>query len=104
MNRMFNNARLRLENLAFAGTGGVSANNRQADFIPAFRDPATGRVEIARFEDGKPAPMHLLCGLPAEWVVQRNERGEVIAICEHIISGFVRNATFYTREEAATIV
>ncbi len=104
MNRMFNNARLRHENLVFAGTGGISANNHQADFIPAFRDPATGRVEIARFEDGKPAPMHLLCGLPAEWVVERNKNGEVIAICVHIISGFVRNATFYTREEAATIV
>ena len=74
MSRMFTTARLCQENQAFAGTGGVSANNHQAGFIPAFRDPASGRVEIARFANGNPAPMHLLCGLPQEWVVARHWR------------------------------
>lgn len=104
MNRMFTNARLRLENAVFAGTGGVSANNRHAGFIPAFREPASGRIEIARYGNGQPAPMHLLCGLPEEWVVERNSAGEVVAILDSIVAGFLHDATFYTREEAATII
>ena len=63
---------LRQENLAFAGTNAVSGNNRTQRFLPAFRDDATGRVELARFANGKPAPAHLIVGLPSEWAIPRS--------------------------------
>ena len=45
--------------------------------------------------------MHLLDGLPEEWVAQRNAAGRVTAIKQTVIAGFVRGDFFYTREQAA---
>ena len=72
MNQLTTNETLRKENLAFVGTGGVSAENRSSGFLPAFYDLETGRAELSRFADGRPAPMHLLEGMPAEWVARRD--------------------------------
>lgn len=96
--------RLRQENRAFAGTSGVSANAAGQRFRPAFRDCETGRVENSRFEDGRPAPVHMICGLPEEWVIERDSDGHAVAIKEQIESGFVRGGEFYTREEAAGLL
>ena len=101
MNRSLTSKCLRKENLAYGGTGGVSAGNRTSGFIPAFRDTATGRVEPSRLADGRLAPMHLLVGLPAEWVVVRGEDNTVLAIKATVIAGFVRAGVFYTRAQAA---
>jgi hypothetical protein len=102
MVRSMNNERLRRENLAFAGTRGVSEHARQARFVPAFKDLETGRVELACFAPGTPAPMHVLCCLPDEWAAERNASGEIVALKPSIIAGFVRDDRFYTREEAAS--
>jgi hypothetical protein len=96
-------SRIRRENLAFAGTGGVSAENRCERFEPAFRDEATGRVEVSRFSDGNPAPMHLMDGLPEDWVDTRDENGRACSLKHTIVAGFVRDGAFYTREEAADL-
>jgi len=101
MNPLTTNETLRKENLAFIGTGGVSAENRSSGFLPAFYDRETGRAELSRFADGRPAPMHLLEGMPAEWVARRDAAGGIIALKVSVIAGFVRNACFYTREQAA---
>lgn len=100
---MYTYQQLRAENAAYAGTGGISRNNRAARFAPAFRDCLTGRVELARLENGCPAPMHLLSGLPEEWVSGRDDSGRVVGLKASIIAGFVRDGTFYTREEAARL-
>ena len=92
---------LRKQNLAFIGSGGVSEENRQSGFRPAFYDLATGRGELARFANGHPAPMHLLEGLPEEWVTQRDAAGRITAVKDTVIAGFVRHGIFYTREQAA---
>ncbi len=92
---------LRQQNRCFANTGGVSANNRQHGFVPAFKDTHTGRVELSRFRDGAPAPIHLLDGLPEDWVIDRGDDGEVLAISDSVVSGFVRDGVFFTREQAA---
>jgi len=89
------------ENRAFAGTGGISENNAQACFAPAFLDAGSGQVEISRFKNGKPAPFHLLDGLPEEWIEERDVKGRVISVKASIVSGFVRLGTFFTRQEAA---
>ncbi len=104
MNNALTTDTLRRQNLAFAGTGGVSATNRGSGFRPAFCDRVSGRTVLARFEDGRPAPMHLLDGLPEEWIVAREASGRVRAIKESVIAGFVRNDVFYTREQAAAAV
>lgn len=95
---------LRRENLAFAGTNGVSANNRKRRFVPAFRDSETGRVELARFTNGKLAPAHLIVGLPAEWATAYAQDGSIMAVKDSIVAGFVRDDEFYTREEAAAAI
>jgi hypothetical protein len=92
---------LKQENRIFAGTGGVSHGNHHCRFQPAFRDMATGRTELARFANGRPAPIHLLDGLPDEWVVEHDQAGRVRAVIHSVVSGFVRDGTFYTREQAA---
>jgi hypothetical protein len=97
---MYTYEELRLENEAFAGTAGVSENNC---FLPAFREARTGRVELARFEDGVVAPVHVLCGVPEEWVVERDHLGQVVAVVETVVAGFLRRGVFYTREEAAAL-
>lgn len=93
--------RLREENVAFAGTGGVSRENRSGGFSPAFYDTESGFVQVARFGDGAPTPMHLLDGLPDEWVKRRRPSGSVVAVKDSVIAGFVRQGRFYTRQQAA---
>ena len=92
--------RLYRENLAFRNTGGVSGENRSRGFLPAFYDTESGTVQLARFKDGSPAPMHLLDGLPSEWVSAR-QAGRVAAIKASVIAGFLHQGHFYTREQAA---
>lgn len=87
------------ENVQFAATGGVSENNRGSGFIPAFKDMATGRTYRSRFANGAPAPIHVLDGLPAELVIGRD--GDTVALRSALISGFLRDGRFLTREEAA---
>lgn len=96
-------SRLRRENLAFTGTGGVSRENRNRRFEPAFRETSTGRVERSRYADGRPAPMHLLDGLPDEWIETRDDQGAPRAVKADVIAGFVRDGNFYTREQAAAL-
>jgi hypothetical protein len=96
--------RLRHENLAFTGTAGVSSGNGRARFVPAFRDDATGQVERARFADGSPAPLHVMDGLPASWVSGRDADGCPCALKPGIVSGFLRDGRFYTRDEVASML
>jgi hypothetical protein len=104
MHRLMTGDSLRKENLAYDGTGGVSGGNRTAGFIPAFRDTATGRVEPSRLADGTLAPMHLLAGLPREWVVAQGEGNEVLAVKATVVAGFLHAGAFYTRDQAARAV
>ena len=68
MKATFSKETLAQENRQYANTGGVSAINRSQRFIPAFYDTATGRAYRSRFADGRPAPIHLLDGLPESLV------------------------------------
>ncbi len=91
---------LRDENVRYAGTQGVSQNNRPARFQPGYLDSRSGEWVLSRFRDGTPAPVHLLDGLPPTWVAQRDTDGHVTCTRPGIVSGFIRNGLFYTREEA----
>jgi hypothetical protein len=95
--------RLQKENRRYVGTGGVSQENRQCGFMPAFHDRMSGRTELSRFTDGSPAPIHMLVALPDDWVTKRDASGQVIAVKGSVIAGFVMNDRFYTRAEAARL-
>ena len=92
---------LRSENHQFANTCGLSKNNACHNFVPAFRNEETGEVALAKFADGRLAPMHIILGLPDSWATAHNARGQISAIASCVIAGFVRAGQFYTRAEAA---
>lgn len=104
MEQVMSERTLRQENVAFHGTGGRSQENRSAGFLPAFFDVQTETVYPSCFADGRPAPVHLLDGLPDEVVVSRHATGRVLAVKASVISGFVRAGQFYTRAAAAQAV
>jgi len=101
MERTLTEQRLEHENLRHLGTAGVSAENRSLGFQPAFVDRETRAIYLSRFADGRPAPCHVLDGLPRELVLSRRACGRVAAVKRSLVSGFVRDGRFYTREEAA---
>lgn len=92
---------LKTENQVFRGTGGRSEENRSLGFRPAFKDMHSSRIYPSRFADGRPAPFHLLDGLPDEVVVARDVSGRVASIKSSVVSGFLRMGRFLTRDEAA---
>jgi hypothetical protein len=92
---------LRNENRIYARTAGVSQRNRAADWHPGYLNRRTGETARSRYADGRPAPVHVLDGLPEAWVRERDAMGRVIAAHAEIVSGFIRNGQFYTREQAA---
>lgn len=95
---------LRVQNIAYAGTGGVSCNNASAGFVPGYLDTESGVAVVSRFADGRPAPIHLLDGLPEGWVRCRSAGGQVSMARAGVIAGFIRGGCFYTREEAARML
>jgi hypothetical protein len=95
---------LALENAKYRGTGGVSENNRRLSFQPAFVDRETRRIYLSRYPDGRPAPCHLLDGLPSDVVLARGEHGQVRCVKASVVSGFVHDGVFYTRDEAAALL
>ncbi len=96
--------RLQQENALHAGSGGCSAGNAGCGFRPAFYDAATRRTYLSCFADGRPAPFHLLDGLPDEVVLSRRPDGRPLCARASLISGFERAGRFYSREEAARAV
>jgi hypothetical protein len=96
----FTPSTLAAENDQYFGTAGCSAGNRGLGFRPAFLDSATGAVYPSRFADGRPAPVHVLDGLPQHLVTQRAPDRRVRAVRDGVVAGFVRDWRFYTREEA----
>jgi hypothetical protein len=101
MKHVMTEKQLQHENAAFMGSGGRSQENRHLGFKPAFFDFATQTLYPSRFADGRPAPFHLLDGLPEEVIVDRAASGRAIAAKATVISGFERNGYFYTRDAAA---
>lgn len=90
---------LRAENRLFEQTRGVSQHNNGLGFKPGYRNGATGEHALSCFADGSPAPVHLLDGLPEAWIAERDSDGHVTRTCPDLVSGFIRDGHFYTRDE-----
>ncbi len=92
---------LNAENQVFQGSGGCSEENRSRGFRPAFMDTQTRQIYVSRFADGRLAPCHLLDGLPDELVTARDPCGKIASVKSSVVSGFVCDGQFFTRDEAA---
>lgn len=92
------------QNLAFAGTAGISRFGRRRGFTPGFLDRETGRTYVSRHANGSPAAVHVLDGLPDELVLARTGSGQVAAIKGTVIAGFILDDQFYTRDQAALML
>lgn len=92
------------ENKIFCHTTGASSGNQSYGFTPAFLDFETGVVHLSRFKSGQPAPIHLYDGLPDSVVTQRDPSNKPTAVKSSVISGFVLNAQFYTREQTIEVI
>ena len=92
---------LAMQNAQFRGTAGVSGNNRGAGFVPAYMNTVTGETVPSRFADGRPAVVHVLEGLPDNWIGARDPHGCVTRAVDGVIAGFLRDGRFFSREAAA---
>lgn len=100
-NIYFDQNKLARENREFKSTTGISKNNRSLGFIPAFYDSESGRIYLSCNKDGTRAAIHILEGLPEELILERDSKDNVVSIKPSVMSGFVKNDRFYTREQAA---
>lgn len=101
MARALTQQSLERETEVFRGSGGISQENAGFGFRPAFLDTRTRTIHLSRFADGSLAPMHLIQGLPDDLVLERDLLGRVLMVKSCVVSGFVRDGRFYTRDEAA---
>lgn len=104
MKQMLTSDDVTKQSLTYRGTGGVSAENRQYGFLPAFLDRETGRIHLSCDARGVPAAVHQFDGLPAEWIVARDPKGKPCAVKASVEAGFVREGYFFTREQAAQLI
>ena len=88
------------ENRLYANTRGISGNNGSLGFRPGYLNRLSGEWVLSRFSDGKLAPIHVLDGLPESWVDARDANGRVVAARAEVVTGFIRDSRFYTRDEA----
>ena len=91
---------LKMQHSVDAGTHVESNTAGASGFRPACLDKATGRVEVARLRNGKPAPAHLIAWLPRQWAAAMQADGSIVRVREGIIAGYVRDGVFLTREQA----
>lgn len=72
-------------------------------FLPAFQDIYTQEVHLSVNANGSPAHVHVLDHLPEHWVLERDEFGQIAALKEGIIAGFMRQERFYSRADLANL-
>ena len=96
--------KLRRDNLRLRGSGGLSQENHQVGFQPAFFDSATDTIYPSCFANGCPAPFHCLDGLPTTVVISKDAAGHVCRVKPTVSAGFVRDSIFYSREQAARVM
>lgn len=72
-------------------------------FAPAYLNLQTGAMVHSTFSNGVEAPVHLLEGLPGDWLDSPATAGSQPVLKEGIIPGYIRDQTFFTREQACAI-
>ena len=92
------------QNQVYKASMGVSERCANSGYTPAFQDTLTGETHLSLYANGHLAPVHILDGLPDQWVVKRDQSSRIVAVRATVVAGFVRNGIFYTRKEVATLL
>ncbi len=92
------------QNQVYKTSLGVSERCASSGYAPAFQDTLTGETHLSLYANGHRAPVHMLDGLPEQWVVKRDQNSRVVAVRATVVAGFVHDGIFYTRKEVATLV
>ncbi|MGH8615627.1 MAG: hypothetical protein ACREYF_27315, partial [Gammaproteobacteria bacterium] len=71
MKQEFTVSALQRQRRRYRGSVGISQMNQGHGFRAAFRDAETGIIYGSCYADGRPAPVHLLDGLPVSLVLAR---------------------------------
>lgn len=74
-------------------------NRAHLGFLPAFQDRETGETHLSLNAKGAISPIHLLDGLPEEWVEERDSKGRARVVKASIVAGYMRDGRFYTSRE-----
>ena len=61
---------------------------------PAFKHARTGESHLAQLVKGIPAPVYGFAGLPDDWIVERDNYGNAVALHPDVIAGYWRDARF----------
>ena len=84
---------------AYEQLGGAVFREASFGFMPAFKDLVTQEVHLSAYEDGEPAVVHILDGLPAKWVAEWGQDGRAVSLKSGVIAGYMRSGEFYTLNE-----
>ena len=74
-----------------------------AGMQPAFRHVHTGESHLAQLEEGIPAPVYGFAGLPDDWIVERDNAGNAVALHPDVIAGYWRDARFYALSQLSNM-
>lgn len=78
---------------------GTNISDLCVGFIPAFRDLSTNETHLSITPEGRVSPIHLIDGLPLDWVTEWDLEGYPKSLKSGIIAGFFRGENFFTLEE-----
>jgi len=81
----------------------VILHDMLAGMQPAFRHMRTGEAHLAQSESGVPSPVYCFTGLPEEWIVERDNQGNPIALHPDVIAGYWRDARFIAITQLRTL-
>ena len=78
---------------------GMNISDLCVGFIPAFRDLSTDETHLSITSEGKISPIHLIDGLPLDWVTEWDLQGYPKLLKPSVIAGFFRGENFFTLEQ-----
>lgn len=68
-------------------------------FMPAFMDVLSEEIHLSTYDDGTPAVLHVLDGLPVSWIGEWGDDGRPDSVRLGIVAGFMRGGCFYTIDD-----
>lgn len=65
-------------------------------FLPAFMDIKSKETHLSSYKNGKTAAVHILDGLPEDWIAEWGEDGRATTLKFGVVAGFMRAGIFYS--------
>ena len=81
----------------------IQPSSLLAGMQPAFQHALTGESHLAQLEAGTPASVYGFAGLPDEWIVERDNAGNAVALHPDVIAGYWRNASFFALSQLSNM-